>query len=122
MVDHSKLKHASLKGLLAILMIASTIWLTDAVASAQASATSTARARTHIDDGKHHWLFPNHPRLRRITKAAGFGVATGGLAAPFLGMSVAGGAVAGAAEHSAVRGVKDEHDLKKKGKLDRHIW
>ena len=73
-------------------------------------------------DGKHHWLFPNHPKLRRVTKAVGFGAATGGIIGPILGAGVVGGAAVGAAEHGTIRGVKDHHDMKKHGHLDHHIW
>jgi hypothetical protein len=85
------------------------------------SADAASHAKT-VSDGKHHWFLANHPRWRRIAKAAGCGIITGGLAAPIIGGSVAGGAVAGAAENSAIRGLKDQHDIKKKGKLDNHIW
>ncbi len=73
-------------------------------------------------DGEHRWFFPNHPRMRRVLKAAGFGVATGGLAAPLLGTTAATGAVLGAGEHATVRGVKDSHDIKHHRKLDHHFW
>jgi len=88
-----------------------------------ATPPSTAHSTTRqVNDGKHHWFMPNHPRLRRITKAVGLGVATGGIIGPILGTSVAAGAVAGGAEHGAIRGGKDHHDVKHKGKLDHHIW
>ncbi|MBX9722694.1 MAG: hypothetical protein K2X81_14945 [Candidatus Obscuribacterales bacterium] len=73
-------------------------------------------------DAEHRWFFPNHPRMRRVLKAAGFGVATGGLAAPLLGTTAATGAVLGAGEHAAVRGVKDQRDIKHHKKLDHHFW
>jgi hypothetical protein len=75
-----------------------------------------------VNDGKHHILFPHHPRLRRITKAVGFGAATGGVLAPVLGVGAVAGATAGAAEHGTVRGVKDSYDTKHHKKLDSHVW
>jgi hypothetical protein len=82
----------------------------------------TAPVKVFAEDDKQHWFFPNHPRLRRIFKAAGLGAATGGLAAPLLGASVGGGMLLGAGEHATLRGVKDKHDMKKKHQLDHHIW
>lgn len=93
-----------------------------AFATALMSICFAVDCPAHAQDGKHHWLFPNHPKLRRITKAAGFGVVTGGLAAPFLGASAASGAMLGATEHATVRGVKDHRDIKKHKKLDNHFW
>lgn len=69
-----------------------------------------------------HLFLSNHPRLRRLVKAAGLGAVTGGLAGPILGKSAASGALLGAGEHAAVRGFKDHHDWKHRRKLDRHIW
>ena len=96
-------------------------WALAAIVAAALPA-HCASNQEQIGDGKHHWLFPHHPRARRITKALGFGAATGGVLAPVLGVGVLAGATAGAAEHGAVRGVKDKHDLKKHKKLDTHIW
>jgi hypothetical protein len=87
------------------------------------SAHSAQQGHAAVNgDGKHHWLFPNHPKLRRVTKAVGFGAATGGIIGPILGAGVVGGAAVGAAEHGTVRGIKDHHDMKKHGHLDHHIW
>jgi len=76
----------------------------------------------NAEETKKHWLFPHHPRLRRVTKAVGFGAGTGVVLGPALGAGAATGALAGAAEHGTVRAAKDKHDLKHKGKLDNHIW
>ncbi|HEY9719001.1 MAG TPA: hypothetical protein V6C69_16120 [Trichormus sp.] len=82
----------------------------------------SADQRKLESDGKHHWLFPNHPRWRRIAKASGFGVATGGILGPILGVGAVAGATAGAAEHGGVRAWKDKHDVKRGKHLDQHIW
>jgi len=87
-----------------------------------AGSAQAARTKVTVTDGKHHWFLPNHPRLRRISKAMGCGLVTGGLAAPIMGGAVATGAVAGAAENGTVRGVKDTYDLKKHRKLDKSIF
>ncbi len=92
------------------------------IALAILALVATSGLAGYAEDGKHHWLFNNHPRLRRITKAAGFGVVTGGLAAPFLGGAAATGAMIGATEHATARGIKDKHDLKHHKHLDSHIW
>lgn len=80
----------------------------------QAKVTK-AQTKGAVGDRKHHWLFPNHPRLRRITKAAGFGVVTGGLAAPLLGMSVVGGAAAGQPNTAQSEASKTSTTRRKKG-------
>ncbi|MGH9549885.1 MAG: hypothetical protein ACRD3W_10940, partial [Terriglobales bacterium] len=74
---------------------------------------SSCFAAAYAHNGeKHHWLFPNHPHLRRITKAAGIGVATGGIGGVILGSGAMAGAMTGAAVHGTYRGVKDKYDEK----------
>ncbi|MBX9568901.1 MAG: hypothetical protein K2X77_08395 [Candidatus Obscuribacterales bacterium] len=48
-----------------------------------------------------HLFLDSRPKLRKIVKAAGFGIITGGLSAPLLGHSVASGSLLGAGKGAA---------------------
>ena len=84
-----------------------------------ASVPLRVGAQNGSDDGKHHIIFPHHPHLRRITKAIGIGVVTGGIGGAVLGAGAVHGAMLGAAEHGGYRAWKERRAIKKQKKQEK---